>query len=308
MSTDTAIQSPETAWVKLWHPRGVDVRLPIHVNSSPVPADCWRAVMASVTNALEAGWLIEAPGMEEGEHKEMIGWVARKQTDEGTPVIDLYVDNEQLSFKYLTVYLNRSEDVAAFERASGLKLESIPLYVGAGHLERGASKQTDAMITRAPRPFAVASKANPRHDPNETDMKKMKPKRLFSRWPDLLPEAKTVNPEPKARDTEAENFKALEGVVTIAKLREWHAFALQRPADVSQLYMRAIRDRAAHILLEYAMKATTDEERSKVEDESRNKMWNLTPDQVRDIDQQLSITKFAGKPEAPAKRAQKVKA
>ena len=177
-----AEESTACLWVKLYHKSGLDVRFRL-------PMIAWGAASDQVDEALAAGWSKDPPGSEPtapGEERQEIGWVCRRQkeNDDGslTPVIDLYADHDRMTFKTLTVYLNNQAELDAFQVASGLKLAESQVYVGQGSPERGASKLTDVFIVRAPRPFTVISKPNPRHDPNETDVKKKKPKRIFVRW------------------------------------------------------------------------------------------------------------------------------
>ena len=177
-------------WVKLWHQAGVLVTL-------PVPFDMSAMMCAQVDDYLANGFCVEMPNAQaEGESKDTIGWVCLRifeRDGEETPVVDLYADHEKMTFSVLSVYLNTASDRMAFEHASGMLLREMTPYDGAGKLERGAGR-TDRYIARAPAPFVVLHKPNPKHDPNETDVKKKKPKRVFSRWADVLP----VVGEPKA--------------------------------------------------------------------------------------------------------------
>lgn len=170
----------ENGWVKLFHPRGVQVTLPVTEQAVD-----YKAMLANVTVALDSGWLVVAPGLDQGEHKDMVAFVVRRgREDKGheIPVIDLYAAGDSYRYSFMSAYLNNEADARAFEFASGLSLAKLPLYVGSGKLERGVSKQTDAMIVAAPKPFGVIWKDNPAYNPEETDAKKKKPKRKFVRW------------------------------------------------------------------------------------------------------------------------------
>lgn len=201
---------PAYAYLDLFHPRGPKLRLPIPLAGEPVAPIVWQTLILSVNAALDAGLVLDQPGLEEGERKDAVRWVVKRIHDNGngteTPIVDLYPDNEQLKFAVLSHYLNEPAHVEAFEQASGLQLNQLPAYIGAGKLERGASRQTDAMIIAAPRPFNVCSKPNPRHDPNETDPKKKKPKRIFSRWPDLTPPLAVATAESKEEAAKAQQY------------------------------------------------------------------------------------------------------
>jgi hypothetical protein len=143
-----------TGSVRLFHPRGPACYLPLTATAAD-----YRDMLNAVGAALDAGWLATAPGLEAGEHKEDVGFVVlrSKDNDDGTttPIVDLYPADDQLKFSLLSVYLNRPADEAAFEHAAGVKLDALPPYVGAGKLERGASKQTDRFIVKVLRPFGV---------------------------------------------------------------------------------------------------------------------------------------------------------
>lgn len=178
----------ECGWVKLFTPRGPQVTIPVTVNG---PED----MMAFVHSFLDAGWLVQAPGLEAGEEKETFHHVVKEIVNDTTH-ISLYRDND--AFRYLGVYLNRPEDEQAFELASGLKLSNLPEYVGVGHIERRKSASLDKFVITAPKPFSAVWKHNPKHDPDSEEGKK-KPKRLFVRWADVS----TVKEEPKQEDPES---------------------------------------------------------------------------------------------------------
>ncbi len=171
------MHNPLCGWTKLFHPRGPQVTLPL----PPDPA----AALAAVGAALDAGWLVTAPGLEEGEEREVIGWVLKSihsNEDRETPFVLLYSANEALTWSILKVYLNTPQDQAAFEHASRMKLAEMPEYVGQDKPQRGTNHRTDTYIVPAPRPFGVVFKKNPKHD--QTEAGKMKPARLFVRWAD----------------------------------------------------------------------------------------------------------------------------
>lgn len=177
------------ALMELWHPRGVQVSLPIDPVNPPAIAE-WRAIYDSVGLALDAGWLVQCPGMEEGEEKDDVGWVLKMEQEkdgEVTPCLLLYSSKENLKFSIVKVYLNKPEDITAFEYASKMKLAALPLYEGTNKPERGSNSKTDRLMVVPPKPFGFVFKKNPKHDPNEEDIKKMKPARLFVRWADQAP-------------------------------------------------------------------------------------------------------------------------
>lgn len=186
----------QCAWVKLFHPSGADVRLPLDTTAI-IPVDGFRTILQSVSNALEAGFTVAIVGAEEGEQIEEIGSVVRADVDSrdggSVPRIDLYLANERTKYRAVSVYLNTDADIKAFEAVSGLSVRQLPPYVGQGYIERGKSTQTDKLIIKAPHTFRAAFIPNPKYDPAETDISKKKPARLFSRWPDWKGGASSVD-------------------------------------------------------------------------------------------------------------------
>jgi hypothetical protein len=166
-------------WTKLYHPCGAQVTLPVPVSD---PA----AGLTAVSAYLSAGWLVNAPGLEDGERVDDIGFVVKrvKANDDGseTPVIDLYPP--RANFRILGVYLNTPDDVKTFESACGVKLASLPLYEGDNAIERGKGPKTDKYVVSLPHPVKAVFKANPKW---EGDEDKKHPKRLFVRWGNSTP-------------------------------------------------------------------------------------------------------------------------
>ncbi len=183
------ISFPWSGWTKLYHKSGALVTLPVAMERLD-----YKALFDNVTAALDAGFLVQAPGLEEGEEKEQVGWVLRggfEKEGQITPFVLLYAANDTMTWSFLKVYLNKKEDVEAFEYAARVKLDALTDYVGNDKPQRTASIKTDKFIVPVPKPFGVVFKKNPKH--NDTEEGKMKPARLFVRWADQKPAA-----EPKA--------------------------------------------------------------------------------------------------------------
>jgi hypothetical protein len=181
-------------WTKLYHPRGPLVTL-------PVPADPVSA-FNHINICLDAGWLVEAAGLEQGEHKEGVGYVLRgTQENDGkqTPFLLLYDTDESHGFSFLKVYLNTEANVADFEAASKMKLLKLPEYVGDNKPERGKSSKIDQFIVRVPAPLTVILKSNPKYNEEDRAAAASKqtiykvPRRLFVRW-DGIAEQKPAAP------------------------------------------------------------------------------------------------------------------
>lgn len=191
--------SDDYGQARVWSPHGVAVTLPL---AGSGPGD-YAGMLADLGRALAAGWLASPPGVQPGEHRDEIGFVVRREklNDDGsvTPVVDLYPADEGMKFALLAAYLNTDDHVAAFERAAGVKLTNLPVYVGDNKIERGKKPATDRLVVKVPRPFGAVWKDNPKYDPAEQDTKKKKPKRLFVRWADHPAAAPRQQPAEPAR-------------------------------------------------------------------------------------------------------------
>lgn len=149
--------------VRVFHTSGLLVTL-------PVPSGGWdyKGAFAAVGDILAAGFTANAPGLEAGEQKEMIGSVIRseKSNDDGslTPVAGLYNTSDAYKHSFIKLYLNQPEQIADLEAASGLKFFNLPLYDGAAMPEKGHKK-----ITKANRPFGIVWGPNPRYDEKKAD-------------------------------------------------------------------------------------------------------------------------------------------
>jgi hypothetical protein len=170
----------ETGWVKLFHPSSALVTIPLRLDKPILVAEA-QALMESVTSLLLAGFSVDVPGLEEGEHIEEIGFVVRrsKANADGTetPVVDLYPAGG--NFRLLGKYLNNAADIQAFETSCGLALDALPLYEGDNSIERGKNPKMDKFIVALQRPVKVIWKLNPKY---EGEQDKRNPKRLFVRW------------------------------------------------------------------------------------------------------------------------------
>ncbi len=189
--------SPNVGSVRLYHRSGALVTLPV---TGADPA----AMHAHVDAFLAAGFAVAMPGLEAGEEKDMVGWLVRGQAEgqrgDVTDFLLLYSTNDAYTFSFLKVYLNKPEDVAAFEAAAGMRLTDLPVYVGRDKPERGKSKAVDSQFIRAVRkPFGVVFKQNPKWSQEAADSAKNRnemytvPRRVFVRW-DGQGEAKAADP------------------------------------------------------------------------------------------------------------------
>lgn len=184
-------------WIYL--PNGCKVKFEWDIVGTAEMAKFDYNIALEYTNALlSSGASVTAPGLEAGEQKEQVGYVVyrSKVNDDATetPIIDLYLNHEATKFKFLTVYLNTPEDIEAFRHASGIGIAELPYWEG-GHLERGNPK-TDKYFVAPRKPLTVVHKLNERYNPDEPEMAKRKPKRLFVRWDTVV--IPTLPPAPPA--------------------------------------------------------------------------------------------------------------
>lgn len=185
----TDIESARTGYTKLYHPRGPLVSLPV-VGDTPA------AMFAYVTAMLDAGFVVAAPGMEVGEEREMVGAVLRSSFEregEVTDTILLYTADEGMKYSFLKLYLNDDAGAESFEKACGVKLDSLPIYEGTNKPERDGTALSRKYIVKLARPVPVVFKKNPKWIQEEYDAAKAankvykKPSRVFVRWVDAPP-------------------------------------------------------------------------------------------------------------------------
>lgn len=133
--------TPIIGRVWLYHESGAKVELPVEATT---PIDAY----AHVGEYLAAGWLVNAPDNSGLDRLDVAFVVRGVVTNENrtTPRIYMYSAwGKQDMGSQLTVYLNTPEDIAAFESASGVKLDSLPIVKGkaaptkeSGDFERNA--------------------------------------------------------------------------------------------------------------------------------------------------------------------------
>jgi len=150
-----------SGWVTLFHPCGAQVTLPLPVIEHLSADERAAAAMMMVTAYLGTGFLVSAPGLEDGETAEEISAVARREAKDETTIIDFYSSNLNLKKKFMHVYLNTEQDVAAFEEAAGLKVNAIPAYDGALAIARDDNKAGKYLVS-LPRPIKLVWKLSPK--------------------------------------------------------------------------------------------------------------------------------------------------
>jgi hypothetical protein len=148
-------------WVKLFTATGAQVTLAVPMDGSVLPFESAAAALKSVENLLAAGWLVEAPGLEEGEQKQEVVSVLRREGKDGTPIVAFYLAHPKTVKKFLHSYLNTEDDVRAFEAATGLRLESLPCWPGERDIDKDA-REAGKYIVPLPRPINLVWEINPK--------------------------------------------------------------------------------------------------------------------------------------------------
>ena len=173
-------QQIPTFWITGYLPNGCKISFTVPINN-----DAYAEAMVFSNNLLSHGFTTSEVGLSAGEKKDKVGYVLRRSVvnERGeTPVIDVYVDHEAMTWRTVKVYLNTPEQIADFEAVSGLKLDSLPYYEGKDSVERGDPKLGKYVIPVKNVFYAVA-KANPKHEEEQdAEKRKLIPKRLFVRW------------------------------------------------------------------------------------------------------------------------------
>lgn len=149
-------------WIKLYHPSGAQVSLPVPMLSRLTTQQALD-VLGSVSEYINVGFLVNAPDLEDGDLIEEVNAVARREAKDETPIIDFYSSNMKLLKKFMHVYLNTEQDVAAFEDATGLKLSALPVYDGALAIARDDNKARKYIVS-LPRPLKLVWKLSPKWD------------------------------------------------------------------------------------------------------------------------------------------------
>lgn len=227
-------ESDPQGYVKLYHPSGALVTLPVvgRWKESAKGFD-YMAAFSAVSDMIGVGFTVNAPGLEAGEQRNEVGFVVRCEKENQdrsiTPILHFYSVNPAEGYKFLSIYLNTDAQVSAFERASGLKLTDLKTFPGAAP-ERGKSKQSDAYI-RAVKPFPVVIGPNPVYDPElakkattESPYKVLK--RVLIRYPNL--------PESAPSETKAEQPAAKVNTESTAvdqkEVDRWVKFLAEDPS------------------------------------------------------------------------------
>jgi hypothetical protein len=126
-------QEPNTVHMKLYTPSGVPLNFVISIRDGKL-TETLPDVAAIDAMIAASGYLVTLPGLEPGEELETITHVIlriqhNKSDGTQTPCLGLFFENPKLVY-CKKAYLNTPEDIATFERLSGLKLAQLPKFPG----------------------------------------------------------------------------------------------------------------------------------------------------------------------------------
>jgi hypothetical protein len=187
METPTQV----TGWTKLFHPAGAQVSLPVPLE--PLSGAQAKALFTSVAALIEAGFLVSAPGLEDGELAEEVNAVSLRNAKDETPIVDFYSSNSKLLKKFMHSYLNNEQEVADFEAATGLHLADLTVYDGSLAIARDDPK-AGKYLTPLPRPIKLVWKLSQKWEEwKAAGGEGQEPhKRLLVRYESGKPQAKPV--------------------------------------------------------------------------------------------------------------------
>jgi len=159
------------ASVKLFHPSGAIVTVPLPTDSSVISANVAQALVHSVNNLIDAGFVVTEADRANADEADICAVVRGQVTNERGQTTDrIYMYSPRLKYKALTVYMNDSADAAKFEHYSGLRIADLPIIEG-----KAAPEQDDPVYRAKSRPtsFKVLRKkeGGPNDDPKDTPWK-----------------------------------------------------------------------------------------------------------------------------------------
>lgn len=147
-------------------------------------------MMRKLRELMANGFTASEPGLEAGEESEVISHlVATKSTNSDgsmTPRIFFYPADDKLKHKWIDWYLDTEDDIKQFQTITGLTVLGLKVFPGKQAPARGEG--ADDYIISLPHIIRAIRQPNPRHDPNEQDAKKKKPKHLLVRIEHAKPE------------------------------------------------------------------------------------------------------------------------
>lgn len=161
-----------TIWIQLYTPGGAKLGVTLGFADGKFTETLPDVALIDAMIA-EKGYLLNAPGVEPGETLETITHVIRGiQTNKDgttTPIIGLFYENTKLIYPK-KAYLNTTDDIATFERLSGLKVSALPQFPSKNVPLRDDAGGTPFMVA-VKTPFQIKLKPTTYVDPKDGETK-----------------------------------------------------------------------------------------------------------------------------------------
>ena len=180
MANENGNKESNYGLAKLYHPANGGVQVTLPLPTTGITEEEAMNMFNAFNTYLKVGFLLTQAGLEDGETREAVTHLARRakvNTDQSvTPILDVYCGG---NFKTVNLYLNKEEDVEAFNDAFGIGLKDLPLWEGDAAIERGKNPERDKKYIVAVSGVDVVYKKNEKY---EGDDDKKHTKRVFARW------------------------------------------------------------------------------------------------------------------------------
>ncbi len=168
---------PNYALTHLYHPSGAKISIPITIQPGETYSSVGQDLVRAVSSLIEAGLLVNMPGLDEGELVDEVVSVACRMSKDNTKIVAFYKAHPKLEKKFIHEYLDTPEQIADFEAATGLRLASLPVFDGDKDItkdHRNAAKY----IIPLPRPVKLVYRVSDRWKKwNETDGQGQQPQK-----------------------------------------------------------------------------------------------------------------------------------
>ncbi len=138
------------ALTHLYHPNGAKVSIPIDLAEGISPERATN-LMTSVDALITAGFTVNMPGsgLADGEMMDEFVSVSRRTGNDGTPIVAFYKAHPKLVKKALHEYMDRPEQIAEFEAATGLKIANLPEWEGDKDITKDHPKASKYIVKLA---------------------------------------------------------------------------------------------------------------------------------------------------------------
>lgn len=208
-------QQANTVWTTGYLPNGMKASFTFVITD---PMNAFAEAMSYLNKLQADGLQMREPGLEAGEQSYTVTHIARRTQNnkkkDGTtstcPLIDIYHDD--LAFSSLKTWLNTPDEIADFERVTGLKLETIKTFPGTAAIKRGEGADADAFVYKLPQSVKAVWKLNPDYVEGSTSQQK----RLFIRW-EITGNAPAIAPQGDSSVSTAKDMALTADDVTAIK-------------------------------------------------------------------------------------------